>query len=148
MKKITPWNPSRRATSRVKDFMSPPLECRHCGSEVRIVKNDVIYGRCYGEWPWLYMCLACEARVGMHPFTNIPLGTLANAEEREARKAVKQVFNRVWMNHDVNRKDAYKMLAEKLGIDQSQCHVGWFDVAMCDKAIEASAKILDELGEQ
>ena len=138
--KKTPWNPSRTAIAKVKDKLPVPEKCPHCGNEVEIIENSAIYGRSYGDWPWSYHCSYCDAYVGMHPFTNLPLGTLATRELRELRKQVKKVFNPIWENiweeKHMSRSLAYSWLADKLGIPKSKCHVGWFDVETCKRAIE------------
>jgi hypothetical protein len=92
----TPWNPSRTATARVKDPLPAPTQCPKCASPVELVSNAVIYGREYGEWPWVFKCTACDCRVGLHPFTAIPLGYLADGATRDARKGVKVHFNGLW----------------------------------------------------
>ena len=88
---VTPWNPSHKAIARVKNPLPVPDSCPYCGDQVEIKENKVIFGRNTGEWPWIYQCADdnCDAYVGMHPFTHIPLGTLADQETRERRKAAK-----------------------------------------------------------
>lgn len=142
MSEKTPWNPSRKATARVKDVLPTPEVCPHCTGKVGIVKNDVIYGRLYGKWPWVYRCEneACDSYVGMHPFTNIPLGTLANAATREARKQAKGAFNSLWQRRGMDRSQGYNWLASCLNIPWSECHFGWFDIAMCQRVIEVCKK--------
>lgn len=136
---VTPWNPSRRAIKRVKNPLPVPVGCNCCRQgPVEIVRNSVIYGREYGEWPYAYLCRHCGAYVGMHPFTAIPLGTLANAGMREARKRAKAVFNPLWQHGGMTRNEAYAWLAAQLGIaDVGYCHIGWFDEAMCERVVEA-----------
>ena len=135
---VTPWNPSRRATKRVTNPLPVPETCPHCGSGCAIVSNSEIYGREYGEWPWAVLCKGCGAYVGFHPFTGIPLGTLATAPMREARKAAKAVFNPLWQQGHMTRHEAYSWLAGALGIaDPNTCHIGWFDVDQCNAVIAA-----------
>ena len=136
---VTPWNPSRRALKRVKDKLPAPETCPHCGSVVKIVRNSEIYnGQEYGEWPWAYKCDGkfCDAYVGMHPFTNIPLGTLATHAMRDARKRAKAVFQPLFQSGRMTRSEAYEWLAAQLGIPVHECHVGWFDVAMCNRVVQ------------
>ena len=99
-------------------------------------QNAVVYGRNYGDWPWMYICMndACGARVSMHPFTNIPLGTLADEDTRYARKAAKAKFHRFQQLSKISRSDAYSTLAERMGIPRRECHFGWFDEEMAWKA--------------
>ena len=137
MVECTPWNPSRRATARVKNPLPIPESCPNCGGSVEIVDNARIYGRQYGEWPWALRCSGGESYVGLHPFTAIPLGTLADAATREARKQAKAAFNPLWQEGGMSRTQAYTWLADRLGLpDIGACHIGWFDIAQCRKVIE------------
>jgi len=132
----TPWNPSRRAIARVTNPLPAPSLHDACGGAVEIVGNEKIYGKPFGEWPWAYRCTKCDAYVGMHPFTAIPLGTLADGPTREARKRDKAAFNPLWQSKGIARAEAYAWLARQLGIANVQeCHIGWFDVEMCDRVV-------------
>lgn len=134
----SPANPSRKATARVTNPLPVPTVCPHCGGPVRLVENSAIYRRNYGEWPWAYLCAPCDAYVGLHPFTAIPLGTLATAPIREARKLAKAAFNPLWMNGGMSRSEAYAWLAKAMGIaDVNQCHIGWFGVEQCVAVVDA-----------
>ena len=133
----TPWNPSRVAIRRVKHPIQIPTTCRHCGGKVEPVHNSRIYGSAFGEWPWSYLCENCGAYVGMHPHTNLPLGTVANKSQRKARSFVKRLFNDLWVNSP-NRREArtkaYAWLASKMGLTEAECHFGLFDEDLCDRA--------------
>jgi hypothetical protein len=145
-KTVTPWNPSRRATARVKDSQPAPTECRYCGGEIRIQDHMVVYGKVYGDWPWLYRCVPCDARVGMHPFTNIPLGTLANEELRRARRSVKDKFEAIFKDGHMTRTEAYTLLSKTMGIDRNQCHFGMFEIEHIGFAWAAVKEIKSNLG--
>ncbi len=85
--KWSPQNPSPSAMEKVKDPLPVPNFCVHCGSPVRPGTHAEIYdGRSFGVWPHVYLCenKECGAYVGLHPFTNIPLGHLATEAERAA----------------------------------------------------------------
>ena len=137
----SPWNPSRRAIARVLNPIPAPTVCPYCASPVSIEGNSAVYGKPYGHWPWVYLCQGegCCAYVGMHPFTNIPLGTLADEATRSARKLSKELFNPLWARGEgtMSRTEAYEWLAAQLGIPVAECHFGWFDVAMCRRAYRA-----------
>ena len=138
----TPWNPSKKAIKRVKNPLPSPECCPYCNGGVIKANNKEVYnGRSYGEWPYVYMCIECDAHVGMHPYTDIPLGTLANKETRNARKQCKEPFEALHRTGKLTRKDAYQRLADKLGIPKEECHFGWFDTAMCHKAAKAAREI-------
>lgn len=135
---VTPWSPSRRATARVTNPLPVPTECPHCGRACSIVNNAEIYRREFGEWPWAVLCSGCKAYVGLHPFTGIPLGTLATPEIRKARSAAKDAFNPLWQSGRMTRSAAYAWLAAAMGISNvEECHIGWFDVDQCDAVISA-----------
>lgn len=130
----TPENPSKKATQRVKDPQTVPVQCQYCLDVVEVQHHDRIYGKAYGDWPWMYVCVGCGARVGMHPFTAIPLGALADASTREARKRCKPAFERLWNSGRMGRSEAYSWLAGKLGLTASRCHFGLFDAETCKRA--------------
>lgn len=61
---VTPWNPSRSATARVRNPLPAPTICPHCAAGVELVGNERIYGRPFGDWPWSFLCTGCGAYVG------------------------------------------------------------------------------------
>lgn len=131
----TPWNPSKKATARVKNPLPAPGECPHCQSkDIKVAHHDEIYGKAYGEWPWAYLCTSCRAYVGMHPFTNIPLGTLADTPLRKARNDCKKPFEQLWQSGQMTREQAYAGLAAHMGLTSETCHFGWFNIGQCEKA--------------
>jgi len=117
------------------DIIETPTRCRYCAGKVVYVDNKEIYGRSYGSWPYAYSCTSCDAYVGVHPGTTVPLGTLADKETRQARKDVKPAFNRLWQEGDMTRSQAYKRLAGKMDIPTNHCHISWFDSDQCYKAL-------------
>lgn len=122
------------ATARVTNPLPKPEVCPCCGCAVELVPNEVIYGRRYGDWPYAYACTRCDAHVGLHPGTLIPLGTLADSALRTARSAAKRAFNPIWNDRHMARSTAYIWLAMQLKIDPGECHFGWFDVERCIEA--------------
>lgn|GEM_PF-343939 len=144
-----PWYPlpyiSRRALKRVKDPLPAPETCRYCGPEfpVSLVNNEEIYGREYGDWPYAYLCANCDSYVGLHPGTDLPVGTLANRALREARKTNKAVFHSMMKRLGMSRTSAYETLAHELGIPPAECHWGWFDLERCDKAGQICQMLID-----
>lgn len=137
----SPWNPSRKATARVVNPLPAPERCA-CGRPVEIFHHLQVYGREFSDWPWMYRCEPCDASVGMHPFTNIPLGTLANKALRETRKACKQPFELLWQTGRMDRAAAYGGLARHLRIPVEECHFGWFDAETCQRARDWAVKSL------
>lgn len=135
---------SRRKLRRVKDALPIPAVCNCCGGEVRLVENSEIYGgRSFGDWPYAYLCRDCFAYVGLHPGTDLPLGTLADKPLREARKTCKKPFEQIWRDH-MTRTQAYAWLAEQLGLPAEECHFGLFDIALCKQARKACERYLEK----
>lgn len=137
--KIVPPEPlphvSRRALKRVAHPFAIPTECRYCADTVDLVENSAIYnGRTYGDWPYAYLCGGCRAYVGLHPDTDLPLGTLADKRTRDARNACKKTFEAIWRDKHMSRTKAYAWLAEQMGISVDACHFGLFEPEQCQAA--------------
>ncbi|WP_341959237.1 zinc-finger-containing protein [Pseudomonas sp. RC10] len=111
---------SRRALKRVTNPLPVPTHCRYCGGHVELINNSRIYRREYGE-----------AYVGLHPSTDIPLGTLATAALRKDRNDSKAIFHKLKEQRGFSRSLAYQWLAGKMGITVDKCHFGWFDQDEC-----------------
>ena len=91
----------------------------------------------------IYLCRPCHAWVGVHKGTSKALGRLANKELREAKKAAHATFDPLWKRKmkqgykkHVARGKGYKWLSQQLSIDPKDCHIGMFDVDMCEKVVE------------
>lgn len=136
---------SRRALKRVKERLAIPKLCNCCGGPVRLVNNMEIYnGTEYGEWPFAYRCEHCEAYVGVHPKTDLPLGTLADQPTRAARKQKQLFIPLIRARFGGDRNAAYQWLADGIGIPKRMCHWGIFSIDQCD---QAAAFIKKETGE-
>ncbi|RKS59505.1 MULTISPECIES: zinc-finger-containing protein [Photorhabdus] len=146
MTQKTPWNPCQKAIQRVKDPLPIPTECHYCNGDVTIAHHENVFGKAYSKWPWLYICTECRAYVGMHPFTDIPLGTLADKATRNARMSGHRHFEEMRDKIGFERTDAYKFLAKRLGINFRKCHFGWFDIDTCYRAKEICENMIIKRG--
>lgn len=121
--------------------------CPYCGSETEYVDSKIVYGRSYGM---IYRCQPCEAYVGVHDGTDRAKGRLADRELRKLKIRVHKEFDELWMDKRFigvvkeARKQAYQLLALRLGIPEKYCHIGMFDDQMCKKAIKEIKKIKSE----
>jgi hypothetical protein len=124
--------------ARVPNPLPIPTNCPHCGALVFCVGNQTIYGRPFGDWPYAYQCArpSCGAYVGLHPFTNYPLGTLADEQTRRARSLAKDYFNPLWKNRVMTRTEAYAWLATVMNLPPELCHFGLFNVDQCSAAVK------------
>jgi len=119
--------------------------CPYCNRKTEFVDSSEIYGNSYGM---IYLCRNCDAYVGVHEGTNKSLGSIANEELRDARKSAHFYFdkiaktsqiNKIWHRYfpnTSNREKAYIWLSKELGIKREYCHIGMFNVNMCNKTIE------------
>lgn len=127
---------SPKAVARVKDRVPIPRTCDHCGQRVAIMTHEEIYGQDYSDWPYVYSCTGCQARVGIHPQTDIPLGTLADLELRQMRTKGKMRWKEQCAKRGFTRTQSYMWLAALLDCPKSEAHWGWMDKAQCKLVID------------
>lgn len=115
--------------------------CPYCGERVWLYKNSsFIFSKDYGPH---YVCIACDARVGCHPGTKIPLGTLANKELRDMRAEAHFFFDALWLEEAERtglskrtaRTNWYTILSSILEVPIDDCHMGFFDTTQCNQVI-------------
>jgi hypothetical protein len=125
----------------------PQPYCPYCNAKavlLRAADAGYPYGsRDYGP---TWTCVPCAAWVGCHANStrHVPLGRLADAELRQWKTKVHDAFDPLWKvkmrrdgcNQFEARNAGYKWLAGEMGIDVKQCHVGYFDIEQCKRAIE------------
>jgi ssDNA-binding Zn-finger/Zn-ribbon topoisomerase 1 len=131
------------------------LSCPYCGAEALLESSLLVYKKDYGS---VYVCSnypGCDAYVGCHPGTNIPLGRLADKELRfwkqraheyldvlwkakviMIRKRYKKEGKKYFYKRGEARTQAYKWLSVQLGIDLKDCHIGLFDVQTCQQVAQ------------
>lgn len=107
--------------------------CPYCGRQAEFIDSTYVYARSYGM---IYCCKPCKAWVGVHRGTTKPLGRLANKELRGRKIAAHNAFDKLWRGGGISRNQAYKWLAEQLGITPRECHIGMFDVEQCNRVVE------------
>lgn len=107
--------------------------CNYCGKEAKLVSSKDFYGKDYGSNVW--SCRPCSAYVGTHGRSEAPLGTLAKPYLRDLRKEAHSLFDPVWKNGKVSRRNAYKWLAKAMNVPPNKAHIGMFDEEQCKKLI-------------
>lgn len=111
------------------------VKCPYCGALADHVRN---------QWGVKYECVPCDARVGCHKGTDIPLGSLANAELRAARIEAHTALDRLWRtakNKRKAREAAYAFLGNEMGLRAEQCHIGKFNLAQCADVVRIANAI-------
>lgn len=118
--------------------MTPPKQptvCNICGSKVTYVPNARVYGRSYGSG-WCYLCEGCGAYVGTHKARpRVAMGILADKRMRKLKMECHGLFDRTWATSS-ERRERYARLADRMGIPVSECHFGYFDAPMLERALE------------
>lgn len=122
------------------------MRCNYCGSPAVIRPASQIFHNSRRSG---YICVcshypSCNAYVGVHPGTKIPLGTLADPELRRKRVLAHQIFDRIWKSGVMNRAQAYRWLADALCLNESQTHIAQFGNYLCDRVIAESKKVLQQ----
>lgn len=109
--------------------------CPYCGAQADYTDSKNIYhGHSYGM---IYICRACDAYVGVHSGSDMPKGTLANAELRYWRRLAHAAFDPLWQSGAFYRRRnaAYSWLSEKMALSKEETHIGMFGVEACKKLI-------------
>lgn len=96
--------------------------------------------------PYFWSCPhfpACTGSHGAHP-DGSPLGVPANKETKEWRIKAHEVFDTLWKcgGINMNRKKAYKLLAEKMGV--KEVHISEQDIEGCKRVIVAAESLLPQ----
>lgn len=116
-----------------------PVLCPHCGIAAEWVENSAIYGKRYGKSYMMWLCRPCNAYVGCHNNTRLPLGTMANKELRQWRIKAHDAFDPLWRNGAMKRDEAYVLLSRELG---REVHIGQSDIEQCKEIIYVSSNLL------
>lgn len=145
-------------------MIEPPI-CPYCSQpSVYVDSAEVYQGRSYGM---IYLCRPCDAYVGVHKGTEKPLGRLANKELRQWKMKAHAAFDPIWQERARRRRAgrpnkagkpggeqckpvhsraaAYSWLAQQMGIEREECHIGMFDVELCQRAVEICNPIASKL---
>lgn len=129
-----------------------PTKCNLCGGKVVYIRNDKIYGKLYGSG-YCYYCTECGAYVGTHiPMQKQAMGLLANKEMRMLKVRCHSIFDNIWKHEGTfkkrrkKRRECYKRLAAALGIEENECHFGYFDIDMLLRALKVLELWNKEMG--
>ena len=102
--------------------------CGECGGGMRLVRGKhSIFWSCT-RWP------DCDGTHGAHP-DGKPMGKPADKETKQARIKAHEAFDWIWQDNHMKRGVAYKMLAQRMGLTQDECHIGMFDVGQCRQVV-------------
>lgn len=77
----------------------------------------------------------CDITHSVHKASLQPMGTPADQATRRARMRVHAAFDTFWRERVMTRRDAYRWLANQLGLSEDECHIGLFDLKACEEAL-------------
>lgn len=120
------------------------VKCPYCGAAAVLRDAAYVHGdRAVAQH--LYVCAkypACNSYVGVHEGTMLPKGTLANGDLRNKRIQAHRIFDRIWKSGIMKKKDAYRWMQYKFGMNSGQAHIGMFSEYMCDELMEICRQAL------
>ena len=112
--------------------------CPYCGAKATLHPSGYIYGAKDVANGYLYVCdryPKCDAYVGAHPKTKMPMGMLANGDLRNKRIQAHKAFDWLWKSGYMKKWQAYKWMQGKFGLNEAQAHIANFGEYMCDRLI-------------
>ena len=122
------------SSSTARDVRPLISRCYYCAGPIHSTMRS-------GRLVWV--CDPCDARVGSLP-DGTPLGTPANAQDRDLRQQAHKVFDALWAakmereqitQHEA-RTAAYAWLARTLKIDPALCHMAMMHGAQLQAVID------------
>ena len=124
-----------RAKAEVKRLKKA---CPDCGSDM-VLRNSR-HGKFYGcsKYP------NCTATHGAHE-DGTPLGVPADNETKEARMEAHRIFDMLWKDGPLSRKEAYQWMQEKMGLSEKEAHIGMFDKEQCERLIQVVIENIDDV---
>ena len=118
--------------------------CPYCGAEVVLKEAYEVYGTERSKkYPKMWVCSnfpKCDAYVGCHEGTDIPMGRLANARLRTLKMEAHKQVDVLWKSGLMSRREAYRWLADMMNMELDDCHIGMFDIKRCQQVIHLCRK--------
>lgn len=109
------------------------VRCPYCQNQAVLMTTEQFYGKDFGTNMWV--CRPCQAYVGTHHRTDVPLGTLANKTLREWRKKVHQAVDPMWKSRQMTRSQVYKWIQEAMNLSQEEAHIGMMNEEQCQQLL-------------
>ena len=120
------------------------VKCPYCGAQAVLQPARVVYGDRAKPGKYLYICAhypKCDAYVGVHEKSLLPLGTLANGELRHKRILAHRAFEQFQKTCKMEKWQAYQWLQAKFSLRRDQAHIAKFSAYMCDQLIAVCEEV-------
>lgn len=122
----------------------PRIRCPYCGREAVLRRASYVHKKKALE-EYLYVCSGypqCDSYVGVHTGTKTPRGSLADRNLRRKRTQAHRLFDAIWKNGILSRKDAYRWMQDTFCLSSEQAHIGQFSDYRCDCLMTECRKVL------
>ncbi len=119
--------------SRRRKHQPAPI-CPYCDKPSQLVPSTEVYGQ-GRDFGGIWLCRPCDAWVGCHKGSFRPKGRLADRALRDAKIRAHAAFDPLWKSGEMARGDAYGWLADHMGLERRDCHIGMFDVDQCSRVV-------------
>lgn len=116
------------------------VKCPYCNAQAVLRPSHVVYGDKAKPGRYLYVCARypkCDAYVGAHAKSLLPMGTLANGDLRHKRILAHKALDEFRALGRMEKWQAYKWLQAKFSLRSDQAHIAKFSEYMCDCLIAA-----------
>ena len=105
------------------DYFKLKKRCPYCHKSHIKLMTQIEFWKKDFDGGKLYVCQNCEARVGCHKGTDMPMGPLSDEECRQLRMEIHKIIDSKWSTKE-QRQKVYEELAIKYG---KPFHIGWLD---------------------
>lgn len=132
--------------------------CPYCGQPAELLDGatvDRLFVRSKRRSDsMVWACVLCDACVGCHGGSDMPLGTLADRATRVARVRAHKAFDSLWSPGaapdgrppPMTRGGAYDWMAMTLGIDPCLAHIAALDRYQCDDLCDSASELWSMAG--
>lgn len=120
------------------------ITCPYCGAPAILRKGSYVHGE-HSKEEFLYVCShypKCNSYVGVHTGTKIPKGTLANPELRNKRIKTHKVFDLLWKEKLMTKKEAYRWMEYTMCLPKNTGHIAKFSDYRCNELIRICKDLL------
>lgn len=111
------------------------LKCPECGAKLILKRSQKFNKSFYGCETWF--TTKCPGSMSAHQNSNKPMGIPVDGETKLLRIEAHSLFDPMWKDGEMKRKDAYKWMAETLDIDHEKAHISMLDKETLKKLIFA-----------
>lgn len=121
------------------------IKCPYCGAQAYLRPSSAVYGKDARPREFLYVCSrypCCDSYVGAHRKSLLPMGTLANGDLRNKRIQAHRIFDQLWKQDLMEKKQAYRWLQAKFALSSEQAHIAKFSEYMCEQLIFTCQQVL------